>query len=456
MVYKYFRIKVTVRILITGIMMFFLVFALYHDKWYLTSIAALVIIIGLMLELIYFVEKYNRTFNKLLLSIKYKDFAKSFTPGKEESISQEQKNAFNEIIEAFQNVRIEKESHYEYLQALIEHMTVGIICLEEQDNVYLVNTAAKNILNINLFNKIDTIKRVDIDLYKSFKEIKTSEKKIIKTTINNEMVQLLAWCTELKIRDRPFKIISFQNIKNELDQQELESWQKLIRILNHEIMNTVTPISSLSTEINNMLEDSAGNRKNLNDVARDDMEDIYQGLKTIERRSKGLLKFVKTYKNIARLPKPNFIQLKVEDLFRTISTLLEPELRKEKIKFTLAINEPDMLIYADKEMMEQTLINLILNAKDAVKETENSAIELKAFTLHDKINIEVIDNGCGIEKEHAENIFVPFFTTKKTGSGIGLSLAKQIISLHKGNIQIHSQINAGTTVRMIFNTNLKG
>jgi len=115
-----------------------------------------------------------------------------------------------------------------------------------------------------------------------------------------------------------------------------------------------------------------------------------------------------------------------------------------------------MLIYADKEMMEQTLINLILNAKDAVKETENSAIELKAFTLHDKINIEVIDNGCGIEKEHAENIFVPFFTTKKTGSGIGLSLAKQIISLHKGNIQIHSQINAGTTVRMIFNTNLKG
>jgi len=126
-----------------------------------------------------------------------------------------------------------------------------------------------------------------------FKEIKTSEKKIIKTTINNEMVQLLAWCTELKIRDRPFKIISFQNIKNELDQQELESWQKLIRILNHEIMNTVTPISSLSTEINNMLEDSAGNRKNLNDVARDDMEDIYQGLKTIERRSKGLLKFVK-------------------------------------------------------------------------------------------------------------------------------------------------------------------
>jgi len=445
MVYKYFRIKVAVRILITGIMMFFLVFSMYHDKWYLTSIAALVITIGLMIELIYFVEKYNRTLNKLLLSIKYKDFAKSFTSGKEDNISQEQKNAFNEIIEAFQNVRIEKESHYEYLQALIEHMTVGIICLKGHDKVYLVNTAAKNILNINLLNKIDTIKRVDIDLYQTFKEIKTSEKKIVKTTINNEMVQLLAWCTELKIKDTTFKIISFQNIKNELDQQELESWQKLIRILNHEIMNTVTPISSLSTEINMMLEDNAGNRKDLNEIAQDDMEDIYQGLKTIERRSKGLLKFVKTYKNIARLPKPNFVQLNIEDLFTTMTTLLEPELKKEKIKFTLA-NEPDLWINADKEMMEQTLINLILNAKDAVKGRENPAIELNAFPTNNNINIEIIDNGHGIDKEHADNIFVPFFTTKKTGSGIGLSLAKQIIILHGGAINIKSGVSEGTVV----------
>jgi len=178
-------------------------------------------------------------------------------------------------------------------------------------------------------------------------------------------------------------------------------------------MNTVTPISSLSAEINDMLKDENGYKRNLAEIAKDDMEDIYSGLKTIERRSKGLLKFVKTYKNIARLPKPNFEQLKVEDLFRTITTLLEPELRKEKIKFTPAINETDMLVYADREMMEQVLINLVLNAKDAVKEAENPSIELKAFTFNDKVNIEVIDNGCGIEKEHADNIFVPFFTTKK-------------------------------------------
>jgi nitrogen fixation/metabolism regulation signal transduction histidine kinase len=450
MVYKYFRIKVTLRILIIGIMMFFLVFALYRDKWYLTSAATLVLIFGLMSELIYFVEKYNRTFNKLLLSIKHKDFAKSFISGEEDNISPEQKNAFNEIINAFQNVRIEKESHYEYLQALIEHMTVGIICLEGQDTVYLVNTAAKNILNINLLNKIDTIKRVDIDLYKTLKEIKTSERKIIKTTIKNEMVQLLVWCTELKIRNKPLKIISFQNIKNELDQQELESWQKLIRILNHEIMNTVTPISSLSAEINDMLKDEKGDKRNLTEIAKDDMEDIYSGLKTIERRSKGLLKFVKTYKNIARLPKPNFEQLKVEDLFKTIFTLLEPELKKEKIKFTPAINETDMLVYADREMMEQVLINLVLNAKDAVKEAENPSIELKAFTFNDKVNIEVIDNGCGIEKEHADNIFVPFFTTKKNGSGIGLSLSRQIMILHGGAINIKSGEEKGTVVELRF------
>jgi len=427
--------------------MFFLIFALNRDKWYLTSAATLVIIIGLVVELIYFVEKYNRTFNKLLLSIKHKDFTKSFTSAEENKISREQKNAINEIIEAFQNVRIEKESHYQYLQALIEHITVGVICLEGKDNVYLVNSAARKILNINLLNKINTIKRIDIELYNTFKEIQTSEKKIIKTAINNEPVQLLVWCTELIISTRPVKIISFQNIKTELDRQELESWQKLIRILNHEIMNTVTPISSLSAEINDMLEDSTGNRINLNELNEDDMDDMYSSLKTIERRSKGLLKFVKTYKNIARLPRPNFTQIRIEDIFKTIFTLLEPELKKEKIKFSLVIHEADMYIYADREMMEQVLINLLLNAKEALIKTENPVIELKASR---NFGIEVVDNGCGIDKEYIDNIFVPFFTTKKNGSGIGLSLSRQIMLLHGGAINVKSGEGEGTVVALKF------
>ncbi|MCD4664076.1 MAG: HAMP domain-containing histidine kinase, partial [Bacteroidales bacterium] len=209
-------------------------------------------------------------------------------------------------------------------------------------------------------------------------------------------------------------------------------------------------ISSLSAEINDMLEDEKGYKRNLTEIAKDDMEDIYSGLKTIERRSKGLLKFVKTYKNIARLPKPNFVQLKIEDLFKTILTLLEPELKKEKIKFTPVIHEADIYIYADREMMEQVLINLILNAKDAVKEMENPTIELKALTFEDKVYIEVVDNGCGIEKEHADNIFVPFFTTKKNGSGIGLSLSRQIMILHGGAINIKSGEVEGTVVELKF------
>ena len=433
-----------------GIMMFFLIYALSRDKWFLTSAATLIVIIGLAIELIYFVEKYNRTFNKLLLSIKQKDFTKSFVSEGKKKISKEQKNAFNEIIEAFQNVRIEKESHYQYLQALIEHITVGVVCLEEDDKVYLANSAAKKILNINLLNSINTIKRIDAGLYNTFKEIKTSEKKIIKTTINNEPVKLLVWCTELKLSNRPVKIISFQNIKTELDRQELESWQKLIRILNHEIMNTVTPISSLSAEINEMLEDGTGNRRNIDELSEDDLEDMYKSLKTIERRSKGLMKFVKTYKNIARLPKPNLVQIKIEEIFKNIKTLLEPEFKKERIKFTAEIYEADMYIYADKEMIEQVLINLLLNAKEAVTDTENPVIELKAYIFDNKVNIEVSDNGCGIEKEYIDNIFVPFFTTKKNGSGIGLSLSRQIILLHGGSINVKSGENEGTVVELKF------
>jgi len=430
-------------------MIFFFIFALDQDKWYITSAASLVIIIGLIIELLYFIEKYHRTLNKLLLAIKHKDFTRSFGNGVNRKIPLEQLNAFDEIINAFQNVRIDKEGHFEYLQALIEHMTVGIVCLENNNLVYLANSSAKDILHVNLLNKLNVIKRVDPILYKVFYDIKSTEKKIVKTSINNEDIQLLIWCSELKISNRPYKIISFQNIKSELDQQELESWQKLIRILNHEIMNTVTPISSLSSEINEMLEDRNGKRISLDEIEKEDMNDIYNSLKTIERRSKGLLKFVKTYKNIARLPKPNLENFRIKDLFNSISILLEPELKKEKINFSFSISEASLQIVADREMMEQVIINLILNAKDAVSKILNPTIELKAYVSYERTHIEISDNGCGIEVEHADNVFVPFFTTKKSGSGIGLSLSRQIINLHKGTIQIQSKVNYGTVVKII-------
>ncbi|MCD4746636.1 MAG: HAMP domain-containing histidine kinase [Bacteroidales bacterium] len=451
MVYKNFRIKIIIRVILIGFSIFLLVFALYQDKWYFTSASLFLIVLTLLLELIFFVEKYNRDFNSLLFSIKHHDFTKSFITSSKKKITDEQKNAFNIIINEFQNIRIEKESHYEYLKTLVEHIKTGIICFDENGDVNLVNTAAKNILNLNLLKNMESVKQADVELFNVLNEIKSGEKKVVKIKAGQEIIQLIILCTEFKLKNKLFKLASFQNIKNELDEQELEAWQKLIRILNHEIMNTVTPISSLSSEINEMLDGYDEGKRNLSEIDEDDMDDIYQSLKTIERRSKGLLKFVKTYKNISRLPKPDFADLKVEDIFRNIKILMEPELKKNKIQIIAYIDKKDMFIRADREMIEQVLINLILNAKDAMKDQDKPLIELKAIkTKENKVYIQVTDNGTGIETGNIDNIFVPFFTTKKNGSGIGLSLSKQIIRLCNGSISVQSEPGKGSVFSLSF------
>lgn len=428
--------------------MFLLVYTTNQSLWYFSRVGAFAFVFATLIELIRFVEKYNRSLNQLLLSIKHKDFTKSFDTSNSNKSSAAQQNAFEEIINAFQNVRIEKETQLEFLQALIEHMTIGIICLEGKDSIYLINSAAKKALNTKLITHIRRIERLNPELYSVFKEIKSTEKKTIKTNIGGHQVELLVWATELILKGKPYKIISFQNIKTELDKQELDSWQKLIRILNHEIMNSVTPISSLSTELNEMLQHPDGAKRSLNEITEDEKTDIYEGLESIERRSKGLLKFVKTYKSIARLPKPKLENIKVNSLLHSIITLMEPEFSKRNISVELITADPEIMIRADGELLEQVLINLILNARDAVEDNATKEIKISMEKIKYKTSLKIMDNGCGIQPEFADQVFVPFFTTKKSGSGIGLSLSRQIVSLHGGSIHIDSTMGSGTTVEI--------
>ncbi|MCD4696209.1 MAG: HAMP domain-containing histidine kinase [Bacteroidales bacterium] len=450
MVYNSFRIKIVVRVLFIGILIFFLVYALHRDKWYFTSAGLLLAVVGLLTEMIRFIEKYFRNFNKLLFSLKHRDFTSSFHLDQKEKIPKEQKNAFNEIISEFRDVRIEKEAHYEYLKTLVEHVKTGIICFEESGKVNLINTSAKNILKTPLLNNLTSVKKTDNDLYDAFTEIQTGEKRIIKIKAGEEFIQLLIWCKEFKLQDNNYKLVSFQNIKNELDVQEFESWQKLIRIMNHEIMNTVTPISSLSSEVNEMLYDISGKKIELFEINKDDLDDIYSSMKTIEKRSKGLLKFVKTYKNISRLPRPHFVEVKINNLLNNLKTLLYPELKKNKINFEISVSNKDLRINADPEMIEQVLINLVLNAKYALLETKEPQIEISAHYEDENVYIRIKDNGSGIEQEYIDQIFIPFFTTKKNGSGIGLSLSKQIMLMHKGNISVQSNEGKGTIFTLRF------
>jgi signal transduction histidine kinase len=294
------------------------------------------------------------------------------------------------------------------------------------------------------------IKNISTELYDVIQKLSSGQSELIRLILRGELMHLSVYVTEFKLHDIPHKLVSIQNIKEELEAQELESWQKLIRVLTHEIMNSVTPISSLSAAINEILMEDSGERKPVTTIPADDLDDMYQSLKTIEDRSRGLLKFVSSYKDLTRLPHPVFMNIKLEELFEHICNLMKKEMDQQDITFEVHSEGPELAVYADKDMILQVLINLLVNAKDALERTRNKKIKLAGFRIGEKTFIQVSDNGSGIDQENIDKLFIPFFTTKKKGSGIGLSLAMQIMRLHKGSIYFTTEEGKGTTFTLEF------
>lgn len=450
MVFKNYRIRLIIRVFFIATFMFLFLFSISQEKWYVTSAVSLLVVFILLAELIYFIETTNRELSKFLLSIKHNDFTIHYnTDDSRNKSSLNLKLIFNEITNEFQNVRIEKELHYQYLQTVFSHSKTAIICFEENGKVQLINEATQKLLGIKRIENIEEIKKNNPILFDSLRNINPTTEKLIKLKINTILVHLSLQCSLFKIKDKSYRMISLHDVKTVLEDQELESWKKLIRVLNHEIMNSVTPISSLSSALNKMLTSKSHEAFNLNKLDAEDTEDLIESLKTIENRSKGLLKFVTNYKKITNLPQPNYTEVNILGLITHISRLLRSKLEEKNIILEISCPE-NINIRADHELVEQVIINLFLNAIEAVQDQKEKTILIQSSIKNDFKIIEIKDNGPGINDEVLEQIFIPFFTTKKTGSGIGLSLSKQIMQIHRGNLSVNSKIDIGSTFILKF------
>lgn len=443
MVYKNFRLGLIIRTIALAISIFFAIYSYYQNEWYVTTAVSVIISISVLIEIIRYAERYKRSLSDFLMSIKSRDFVSSA------NVSSGNKNvlqdAYNIILNEFKNIRIDKEIHYHYLKTLIEHIKTALISFDNKGNIDFINKPACELLNITDKQNINKIEKIDANLYKLIQRIKSGENELIKVKINDELQHLSIHATELKIIEKSIKLISIQNIRIELEYQELESWQKLIRVLTHEIMNSVTPISSLSSAINETLEETSKNKNTLNNLSDDDFDDMISSLKTIENRSKGLLKFVSSYKQLTRIPKPDFTEVNLNELINHCKNLLKQKFNEYNISFDLNSSSKKNICFADYEQIEQVIINMLINAIDAVKGVNNPKITidiLKRSAYRNKLVIS--DNGKGIDPEELDKIFIPFYTTKKEGSGIGLSLSRQIMRLHNGTIHVNSKPGEGT------------
>lgn len=448
MIFKRFRFNVVIRVLIISGISLFLKYALAEQSsWLMTNLFTMLVLVIATAELIYYVEKTNRDLESFLLAIKHRDYTHTFTRAKRGKSFASLHFAFNQVIKGYQVLRAEKESHHQYLQNVVEHVSVALLCYSSKTgSIQLMNRAAKRLLDRPYMSNIKIMRRVDPLLLETILRLENGERQLVKSLINEELLQIAVQATEFKLQDDEYKLISLQDIKEELDEQEVASWHKLIRVLTHEIMNSVTPIISLTKALNNVMVNPDGKPKALEEIGEESAEDIRIGFRTIENRSKGLLHFVHAYRNLTRIPQPNFRQVEAAQMLQRIYRLMKPEFDRHAIDFGLQLPSHSLSTQADPELIEQVLINLVKNALEALSFTENAQVQLSAHRNHEgKTVLSVKDNGSGIDKEFQDKIFIPFFTTKKQGSGIGLSLSRQIMRLHKGSISFHSTPQEGTT-----------
>ena len=451
MVFNRFRINCIIRVIVLGATFWLFFYLLFRTSLYTALFILGALILYQIYSLIYYVEKTNRDLARFFQSIKYEDFSQTFKVEGYGQSFDSLKAAFSEVMNAFRKTRAEKEEHFRYLQTVVQHIGVGLIAFQPDGEVELINTAAKRLLNVASLKNIKSLETLSKPLVKALLRLRSRESTLVRVEEKNELLHLALYATEFKLRAQKFSLVSIQNIHSELEEKEMEAWQKLIRVLTHEIMNSITPIASLTSTMSDLIKEAYGKKVKPKKLENEALQDIQQALQTIQKRSQGLQHFVDAYRNLTLIPKPNFQIFSVRDLFNRIHKLMQVNIEKNSIRFEVNVDPETLELTADPELVEQVLINLMLNAFQAVEGRKDAHIELKALLdRRGRIIIQVADNGPGIPKENIEKVFVPFFSTKEGGSGIGLSLSRQILRLHNASIGVHSEPNIQTVFTLRF------
>ncbi|MGD8257947.1 MAG: ATP-binding protein [Desulfobacterales bacterium] len=446
---KRFYINCIIRVLLLNATICLLTYLFFRTDFIAAAIFISLIGVYQIVELIRYVTKSNRDLTRFLESIKYSDFSQSFTNNLKGSGFDELNAAFSDVTREFQRAKLEKEEHFRFLQTIVDHVGIGLIAFNPAGEVELINNAAKKLLKIPRLGNIKDLESISLRLSDKLANLSPGDKDLIKLQQDDDLLQLSIYATGFVLHQQQLMLVAMQNIQNELEEEEMKSWQNLIRVLTHEIMNSITPIASLSSTAYGLLKD--GRECEIPESMNETIDDVRHAVNTIEKRSKGLLTFIENYRELTRIPKPNFKIVQIKNLFERVEHLMKDQLEAYSIKFQMQIDPVSLGITADPALIEQVLINLCKNSVEAVNGVSRPKIKLKAGTDgRGNPVIKVSDNGKGIKEEVVEKIFIPFFTTKPQGSGIGLSLSRQITRLHKATIGVTSTPNEKTVFKLRF------
>jgi signal transduction histidine kinase len=455
---KNFRLNCIVRVVALGATIALLVLLIpKHQHFTLALLSAL--IIGQTWSLIGYVEYTNRSLNLFLQSIDFGDFSSRVATGPSGKSFSGLVDVFNRILAQFRETSTAREENLRYLMAVIQHVAVGVLVYNQDGDVVLLNNSARRLLDIPRLDSLAKLAIVYPELVRTLRDDQPRNRDLMTLSVGGELRQIAIQTSEVKQRQQTLFLVSLQNISPELNEKEMDAWRNLIRILTHEIKNSLTPIASLAASVEQMTMTEAtqgdnpiGSGRPPTQPRKQPLEPakagkVQEALQIIQKRSQGLLHFIDSYRDLTHIPAPELSYFHVADLFARVESLITPELSL----LTSTIDPPTMKLSGDSKLLEQVLINLVLNALDALHEQPDPKIELRAyFDKRSRPIIEVIDNGPGILAESIEKVFIPFYSTKPEGTGIGLSWSRQILRMHRGDLSVTSDPGVETIFTLRF------
>ncbi len=442
--FKSFRWNVFIRLVILLIMLGLLAYYLVVSGKYIRGTYLGMFIIGLLIELFYYVDRRNRELVSFFAALKNEDSTLRFRNMKKGRTFRQLYEVMNEVSEKFQTLRRDRELQFQYLQALLEHVRVGIISFDDEDRIHMVNQAFRKYFDTPGLKKDMYLKNINERIATLFREIKPDERRSFQTDAKSEhSITLTIRGTEFRLGEQHYKLVSAQNIKQELEQQEIIAWQKLIRILTHEIMNSVTPVSSLSASLYDLLSRDRN-------VSNESYKKLRSGLEAIMDRSQGLMNFTEAYKSMTRIPPPRMTSVSTDELASRIEALFRSLIGGKGIELKIDHKAESLHFQSDPELLDMVLLNLMNNAVDAVEGSPQPRIVVGIRESGSgRIAIRFEDNGAGMDSEVLDQIYVPFFTTKAKGTGIGLSISNQIVRSLGGYITVRSTPGKGTVFDVV-------
>jgi nitrogen fixation/metabolism regulation signal transduction histidine kinase len=443
--YNKFYGNIVVRILFIIATAYILAFISSQDDKIVSSIIINLLILIQGALMLRFIKKENQHLDNAIKHLEYQDVSVNINHEFLNMHDSEVISKIRNVKADIEDLRVKNEIQREFISTLVDQINIGILVYNSMHEVLYANQIFKNEIAIQQVKNIADIENANTDLAQRILALKTGKSSIVEIKDKEKSKAISLQKSKMIVLNESFDIVLVNNIKNEIAQIQIESWQKLIRVLNHEIMNSITPIISLS-ETNNKLFYKYSNESDLDLI----LQDIKTNNEVIQERSKNLNKFIDNYRKLSQIPKPERKLQNLSSSIKNVIKLFDDEMEKEKIQFQYINEIEDVEIEFDKVLIEQVFINLIRNAIQSFEKEDSKNIQIRVINENSKIQIEISDNGKGIKPVDLKKIFIPFFTTKKSGSGIGLSVCQQIMYLHEGEIEVESVIGEGTKFTLKF------